>query len=73
MKNRNSTKKPGWNVKRTAKNVIIIISITQFIWFDSMLAKLDLSAIAADFSKFIFFSVLRDLGVTLDQELTLEA
>src|SRR6218665_89523 len=34
------------------------------------LAKLDLSAIAADFPNFIFSSLVRDLGVTLDQELT---
>ena len=34
------------------------------------LAKLDLSTIAADFPHFVFSSVVRDLGVTLDQELT---
>ena len=47
-------------------------SKTQFIWFGTrqQLAKLDLSAIAADFPNFIFSSVVPDLGVTLDQELT---
>src|SRR6218665_4006261 len=48
------------------------LSKTQFIWFGTrqQLAKLDLSAISADFSHFIFSPVVRDLGVTLDQELT---
>src|SRR6218665_394289 len=43
-----------------------------FIWFGTrqQLAKLDLSAIAADFPHFIFSPVVRDLGVTLGQELT---
>src|SRR6218665_3769127 len=47
-------------------------SKTQFIWFGTrqQLAKLDLSAIAADFPHFIFSPVVRDLGLTLDQELT---
>src|SRR6218665_1179386 len=47
-------------------------SKTQFIWFGTrqQLAKLDLSAIAADSSHFIFSPVFRDPGVTLDQELT---
>src|SRR6218665_2680990 len=47
-------------------------SKTQFIWFGTrqQLAKLDLSAIAADFPQFIFSPVVRDLGVTQDQELT---
>src|SRR6218665_2279400 len=47
-------------------------SKTQFIWFGTrqQLAKLDLSAIAADFPHFIFSPVVCDLGVTLDQELT---
>ena len=48
-------------------------SKTQFIWFGprQQLAKLYLSAIAAaDFPHFIFSPVVRDLGVTLDQELT---
>src|SRR6218665_3554653 len=47
-------------------------SKTQFIWFGTrqQLAKLDLSPIAADFPHFIFSPVVRDLGVTLDQELT---
>src|SRR6218665_2558602 len=44
-----------------------------FIWFGTrqQLAKLDLSAIAADFPHFIFSPVVLYLGVTLDQELTL--
>ena len=48
-------------------------SKTQFIWLGTRqrLAKLDLSTIAADFPHFAFSSVVRDLGVTLDQELTL--
>ena len=47
-------------------------SKTQFIWLGTrqQLAKLDLSTIAADFPQFVFSSVVRDLGVTLDQELT---
>ena len=47
-------------------------SKTQFIWLGTrqQLAKLDLSTIASDFPQFVFSSVVRDLGVTLDQELT---
>src|SRR6218665_164453 len=47
-------------------------SKTQFIWFGTrqQLVKLHLSVFAADFSHFIFSPVVRDLGVTLDQELT---
>src|SRR5678815_1500850 len=47
-------------------------SKTQFIWLGTrqQLAKLDLPTIAADFPQFVFSSVVRDLGVTLDQELT---
>src|SRR6218665_726596 len=47
-------------------------SKTQFISFGTrqQLAKLDLSAVAADFPHFIFSPVVHDLGVTLDQELT---
>jgi len=46
-------------------------SKTQFIWFGTLqqLVKLDPSAITADFPHFIFSPVVRDLGVTLDQEL----
>ena len=45
---------------------------TQFNSFYTrqQLANLDLSAIAANFPHFIFSPVVRDLGVTLDQELT---
>src|SRR6218665_2348345 len=45
---------------------------TKFIWLGSrqQLAKLDMVAFAADFPYFIFSSVICDLGVTLDQELT---
>src|SRR6218665_859866 len=47
-------------------------SKTQFIWFGTrqQLVKLGLSAIVADFPYFIFSPDVRDLGVTLDQELT---
>ena len=47
-------------------------SKAQFIWFGTLqqLAKLDLSAIHADFPHFIISPVVRDLGVTLDEELT---
>jgi len=47
-------------------------SKTQFIWFGTwqQLAKLDLSAIATDFTHFTFSPGVRDLGVRLDQELT---
>ena len=46
---------------------------TQFIWLGTrqQLAKLDMAAIAAAFPLFVFSSAVRDLGVTLDQELTL--
>src|SRR6218665_739881 len=45
---------------------------TKFIWLGTrqQLAKLDMVALAANFPHFIFSSVVRDLGVTLDQELT---
>ena len=45
---------------------------TQFIWLGTrqQLAKLDMAALAAAFPLFTFSSVVRDLGVTLDQELT---
>src|ERR1700733_7399435 len=47
-------------------------SKTKFIWLGTrqQLSKLDLAAIAADFPHLTFSSVVRDLGVTLDQELT---
>ena len=47
-------------------------SKTQFIWLGTrqQLAKLDMSALAAVFPDLTFSSVVRDLGVTLDQELT---
>src|SRR6218665_1586531 len=45
---------------------------TKFIWFGThqQLAKLDKATLAAEFPHFIFSSVVRDLGVILDQELT---
>ena len=45
----------------------------KFIWLGTrqQLAKLDRVALAADFPHFIFSSVVRDLGVTLYQELRL--
>ena len=45
---------------------------TQFIWLGTrqQLAKLDMAALATAFPHFVFSSVVRDLGVTLDQELT---
>jgi hypothetical protein len=45
---------------------------TQFIWIckRQQLAKIDLEALAQDFSQFAFSSSVRDLGGTLDQELT---
>src|SRR6218665_1946344 len=45
---------------------------TKFSWIGTrqQLAKLDMVALAADFPHFIFSSVVRGLGVTLDQELT---
>ena len=45
---------------------------TQFIWLGTrqQLAKLDMTALTAAFPHFVFSSVVRDLGVTLDQELT---
>src|SRR6218665_102545 len=40
-------------------------------WFTrQQLAKLDLSAIAASFPHIVFSVIVRDLGITLDQELT---
>ena len=47
-------------------------SKTQFIWLGTrqQLAKLDMAALATAFPHFVFSSVVRDLGVTLDQELT---
>src|SRR6218665_1762361 len=46
---------------------------TQFIWLGTrqQLAKLDMVALTSAFPHFTFFSRVRDLGVTLDQELTL--
>jgi len=43
---------------------------TKFIWLGTQLAKLDMATLTADFPHFIFSSVVHDLGVTLDQELT---
>src|SRR6218665_3670730 len=45
----------------------------KLIWFGTRQqpAKLDLSAISADFPHLLFPHVVRNLGVTLDQELTL--
>ena len=41
---------------------------TKFIWLGTrqQLAKLDMVALATNFPNFIFSSVVRDLGVTLD-------
>src|SRR6218665_190561 len=46
---------------------------TQFIWLGTrqQLAKLDLAALTSAFPHFTFSSTVLDLGVTLDQELTL--
>src|SRR6218665_1537258 len=46
---------------------------TQFIWLGTcqQLAKLDMIALTSAFPHFTFSSTVRDLGVTLDQELTL--
>src|SRR6218665_3161233 len=46
---------------------------TQFIWLGTrqQLAKLDIVALTSAFPHFTFPSTVRDLGVTLDQELTL--
>src|SRR6218665_482592 len=46
---------------------------TQFIWLATRykLAKLDVVALTSAFPHFTFSSTVRDLGVTLDQELTL--
>src|SRR6218665_278679 len=46
---------------------------TQFIWLGTrqQLAKLDMVALTSAFPHFTFSSTVRDLGVTLDQELTL--
>ena len=46
---------------------------TQFIWLGTrqQLAKLDMVALTSAFPHFTFSSAVRDLGVTLDQELTL--
>src|SRR6218665_2350601 len=43
---------------------------TQFIWFGQQLAKIDLGLLAIKCPHFTFSSSVRDLGVTLDQELT---
>jgi len=46
---------------------------TQLIWLGTrqqLLAKLDMSALAAAFHNFTFSSSVRDLGVTLEKELT---
>ena len=45
---------------------------TQFIWLGTrqQLARLDMAALTAAFPLFTLSSVVRDLGVTLDQELT---
>jgi len=45
---------------------------TKFVWLGvrQQLAKLDMATLAAEFPHFIFSSVVRDLGVILDQELT---
>src|SRR6218665_149927 len=45
---------------------------TQFIWFGTrqQLAKIDLGSLAIKYPHFTFSSSVRDLGVTLDQELT---
>src|SRR6218665_2264704 len=45
----------------------------QFIWLGTrqQLAKLDMVALTSAFPHFTFSSTVRDLGVTLDQELTL--
>src|ERR1700733_14427138 len=50
-------------------------SKTKFIWLGTrqQLSKLDLAAIATEFPHLTFSSVVRDLGVTLDQELTFTA
>ena len=47
-------------------------SKTQFIWLGTrqQLAKVDLEAISGEFPQFTFSTSVRDLGVTLDQELT---
>ena len=47
-------------------------SKTQFIWLGTrqQLAKIDLAALATEFPQFAFSTTVRDLGVTLDQELT---
>src|SRR6218665_1022524 len=45
---------------------------TQFIWFGTrqQLAKIDLGLLATKYPHFTFSSSFRDLGVTLDQQLT---
>src|SRR6218665_3609108 len=45
---------------------------TQFIWFGTrqQLAKIDLGSLAIKYPHFTFSSSVRDLGVTIDQELT---
>jgi hypothetical protein len=47
-------------------------SKTQFIWLGTrqQLAKINLGGLAAEFPQFTFSTSVRDLGVTLDQELT---
>ena len=47
-------------------------SKTQFIWFGTgqQLSKVDLDSLASQYPQFVFSSSVRDLGVTLDQELT---
>jgi len=46
---------------------------TKFIWLGNrkQLAKLDLAALATEFPSYAFSTTVRDLGVLLDQELTL--
>src|SRR6218665_496306 len=48
---------------------------TQFIWLGTcqQLAKPDVVVLISSFPHFTFFSVVRDLGVILDQELTLDS
>lgn len=47
-------------------------SKTQFIWFGTrqQLSKIDMDSLALEFPQFTFSSSVKDLGVTLDQELT---
>lgn len=56
-----------------AKSTAVQHSQTLYIWLGTwqQLAILDLAAIAANFSHITFSTSIRDLGVTLDQELPL--